>query len=111
MDYDPDEDFHLSIHYSGNNAKFKNILTIISDPAMLTYSGIDRRSHQGTKLLGIKIGYQTLYEVKVVITDSDTPAERDSCSTSSYAVCIDQQTTDIFSKVRFKLQEKHDSKF
>ena len=101
-DYNPDEDFILSIFSYGTNASFTNMFTIISDPALLTYSGIDFKSHQGTQIFRIKRGYHTFYEVKVVVEDFDTPAERDFCSASSYADCVDQQTNEFFSQVKPK---------
>ena len=77
-----DQDFNIYIRYNSSiNASFENMFTLITDPAMLIYSGVDRKSHQRNQIFRIKEGYRAFYEVKVDLKDSDTPAERESCFT------------------------------
>ena len=98
VDYNPEKEFSVPL-FNDNYYEFENIFVFITDPAMLTYSSIDQLSHQGTKIFGLKVGYSTFYDVEVEIKDFDNPSERDSCSLSSYADCVDKNTQEIFSKV------------
>ena len=107
--------FGICIHFVGYNATedilirikknilqnniYENIYVFITDPAMLTYSGIDQQSHQGTKLLGLKAGYYSSYDVEVTVKDYDNPTERHLCSMSNYADCVDQQVDEFFAEV------------
>ena len=84
------------------NYTFEDMSLFITDPAMLTASSFDYQSHKGIQLFGLKKHHRTIYEVEVVIKDSDNPAERDSCSLASYTDCIEQQTQLIFSEVHMK---------
>ena len=101
-DYDPDKDFTLKMKGFGfiYTYKYENMFVFITDPAMLTFSGLNLQSHKGTNIFGIKKSYSTIYDVQVVLQDFDNVVERDSCSPSSYAKCVDQQIHDIFSKVK-----------
>ena len=69
---------------------------------MLTYSSFDHKSHQGTSIMGVRHDYYIIYDVEVFMKDSANVAEIDSCSSSSYADCVDQQTHHLFAKVSLK---------
>ena len=98
VNYNASKGFTLSFRIMQNYA-YENMFVFISDPGMLTHSSIDQLSHQGVKFFGVKKGHNTIYDVEAVIKDRDNPSERDSCSLSSYADCVDQQTKDIFFQV------------
>ena len=100
VEYDPTKEFNFEI-FDGNNYTYENMIVFINDPAMLTHSSFDQQSHQGTKIFGLKRGY-VIYDVEVGIKDSNNPSERDSCSLTSYADCVDEQTLDFFSEVLLK---------
>ena len=100
VEYDPNKDFSLTIFRDAvNDYDYARMFVFVTDPAMLTYSSIDQQSHQGTKLFGLKSVHKTIYDVEVVIKDSDNPAERDSCSMTSFADCLEEQTSNFFSQV------------
>ena len=84
---------------SNNNYTYENMLVFISDPGMLTYSSIDMQSHQGREIFGLRQDHNTIYNVEVVMRDLDNPVQRDSCSFSTYAECVDQQIHIFFNEV------------
>ena len=99
VDYDADEDFRLQIYGKKYNYLTEEMFVFVTDPAMLTYSSIDQESHQGTQIIGIENNTYNIYNVEVVMKDSDNPVERHLCSDLSYSDCVDQQTHDFFFQV------------
>ena len=100
--YDAGKDirFHIESYRNETSGyKYEAMYIFITDPKMMTFSGINLQSHKGTKIFGLKKGQTNIYDVEVVIKDFDNPAERDFCSQSYYTDCVDQQTHDIFSEV------------
>ena len=97
LEYDTNKDFFLWVY---DVIEIESMFVLLTDPAMLTHSNIDQQSHQGIKIFGLEKGYRTIYNVEVVIEDSDNPTERDSCSLDPYEDCVDQQTKNIFFQVK-----------
>ena len=98
-EYDADKDFHFRLYDQSNNLNFNNMFVFITDPAMLTFSSIDQQSHQGITLFGLKPKHHSIYNIEIGLKDSNNPSERESCSLSAYADCVDDQTNAIFNKV------------
>ena len=101
FDYDPNEQLILTILSRGikQNFSFEEMFVFITDPAMLTFSSIDLHSHQFTQIIGLKKGHNVIYTIQVELKDYDNPAERNSCSSSSYSDCLEEKYYDLFSKV------------
>ena len=98
VEYDPHKDLEFQI-LNTNDYAYESMYIFITDPLMMTHSSIDQQSHQGIQLFGLKKGHNTIYSVEVTVKDLNNPTERDSCSSSSYADCVNQKIQDIFSKV------------
>ena len=101
VDYDPNEDITLSypMDITTINVKFEYIYVFVTDPTMLSFSGLDLQSHKGTHIFGMKRNHKVIHNVQVVIKDFDNPVEREFCSLTSYADCVDDNIHTFFSEV------------
>ena len=102
LEYQPQKEIVLTIPDEITNVTLDDFEIFITDPSMMTYSGVKLHSHLGDRIHGIRMRHSTIYNVQVTMKDFNNPEESGSCSQynlSSYAKCVDNQTHDIISKV------------
>ena len=83
------------------DGSYPHAAVYLTDPGMITHSGIDLSSHTGDKIV-CGVSSICTYEIGITVTDLRHPVDPDTCTDeTTFERCVEEQTKNIFHEVKY----------